>query len=290
MGFFSALASAGEFLNKIMNPIAAGYSIFNNERKFKQSEELNARSQANFEKQSAFSNQQFEYQKAFNANRYQIETSDRQAAGLNPLTATGGGSVGSFSASSPSLQQASTDTSALSSILSIMSQEREGKKNRISQEGISDSTNRTQERIANFANESHERVAMEQEETKRQYNRQQYLLARERLDEDKKKSESEELRANAIAEAQIDSVLESKDNIHVQRERLLRDLYDLYMAGGAGNTEITKLASDAARMLNTTIAKIYDSLRHNDNTYSYREWRDYYFPSSERKSFRKVYE
>lgn len=285
-----ALAAFGVAASAIMNGFGAAYSIFNNERKFKQSEELNKQSQENFEKQMAFAREQFNYQSAFNANRYQIETADRQAAGLNPLNATGGGSVGSFSTSAPSLQQGATDTSGLASILSIISQEREGRKNRASQEGMAEAADNTQRYIADSSNKSHEKIANEQEVTKRKYNAQQYLLASKKLDIEAKGLESSEIRANAVAEAQIESILNSNDNVYVQREKVLRELYDIYKAGGSFKGLHTGVIADAARILGVSIDRVVDAFKHGDMDKSYQDWKNYYFPSSKSKSFRKIYE
>ena len=284
-----ALAAFGAAASAIMNGFGAAYSIFNNERKFKQSEELNKQSQENFEKQMAFAREQFNYQSAFNANRYQIETADRQAAGLNPLNATGGGSVGSFSTSAPSLQQGATDTSGLASILSIMSQEREGGKNRSSQEGISEAANKTQISIADSANKSHEKIANEQEETKRRYNNQQYLLAREKLAMEAKGLESSEIRANAIAEAQIESILRSNDSVYVQREKLLRELYDIYISGGSYKSFYGGNVAEISRIIGNNVDRVINALKKDkDIDQTYIDWKNKYFPSSGSKSFRKV--
>ena len=285
-----ALAAFGVAASAIMNGFGAAYSIFNNERKFKQSEELNKQSQENFEKQMAFAREQFNYQNAFNANRYQIETADRQAAGLNPLNATGGGSVGSFSTSAPSLQQGATDTSGLASILSIISQEREGRKNRSSQEGIAEAADSTQRYIADSSNKSHEKIAEEQEETKRKYNNQQYLLARERLLLDAKNAESSEIRANAIAEVQIENILKSSDSVYAQREKVLRELYDLWLDGGSYKGFASGTIRDIAHSLGVTVDKIDNAFKGLNRDASFVAWKNMYFPSSQSKSFRKVYE
>lgn len=99
-----------------------------------------------------FSKEQFEYQKYLNNNQYQLQASDAQKAGINPIAMQGGSlSSGSFSAG-----QQSVDTSALSGVSSSLGNIASTILSNKNARQISDDSNNTSLSIARLQTQSQE--------------------------------------------------------------------------------------------------------------------------------------
>ena len=198
-----------------------------------------------------FSKEQFEYQKYLNNNQYQIQASDAQKAGINPIALQGGSlSSGSFSAG-----QQSTDYSG---IASAGGQIGSAIINSSVQKSISSKNNDTSVEIAKMQTSSQEQMQKEKLESEERIENsriqaQKELQEQKLLADESTFSRDLEFRVNQWKEENKRASDELKQKLSSMRVENYSNAYDLYERIFYRKEKGSGIASDVVNALKNVL-------------------------------------
>lgn len=259
--------------------LSGGTSLIGSILNYKSQEKANEINERASDRANNFAEKQFAYNQYVNSNKYQIETADMQAAGLNPAMASGNASTSSLSYQSPNVVAPEVDLSGIS--------------NFISDAYLQYKQLKSDARLSEKSNDTALEVADMNAEVNRQRAQQEYDIALKEHELRYKQAKSDSQRQDALAEAEINKMYSDFDKSEAERYSTLRETWERIMSGGVASSDYGKMAQDLARTFNMSVGAVSHAIKqaitHKDSdTLTFDGWINTYFPRSLRSTWDKV--
>jgi hypothetical protein len=260
--------------------LSGGTSLVGSILNYKSQEKANEINERASDRANDFAEKQFAYNQYVNSNKYQIETADMQAAGLNPAMASGNGSTSSLSYQSPNVVAPNVDLSGISNFISdAYLQYKQLKSN---------------EQVSEASNDTALQVADMNAQVNREKAQQEYNLALKEHELRYKQAKSDSQRQDALAEAEINKMYSDFDKSEADRYSLLRETWERIMSGGTAVSDYGKMAQDISRLFNMSVGEVSSAIKKaithskDSDSMTFDGWINTYFPRSLRSTWDKV--